>query len=314
MRKIAIMKDCTPQEVALLESALIPGDTLYFQGAWTNEDIDIVLGEPDLAEIQKMPNLRWIQMTWAGANKYTAMADFPTNIAVTSASGAFGNVISEHILAGILCLYKSLPAYRVQMAGGGWSQEKGDDTLEGKNALILGTGDIGTKTAQKLKAFGAYTTGICRENTAVSPVFDKVYTAEHLDELLPQADLVIVTLPGTAETARMLGAAQFAKMKATALFVNVGRGFVADTDALTKALETGAIRGAVLDVTDPEPLPKNHSLRTLPNVVLTPHISGISWGENTFTRKRILDIFCENLQRDAQGQPLNHVIDFTKGY
>lgn len=315
MRKIAIMKDCTLQEIAQLEKAMFPGDTVYYrQQAWKDEEIHIVLGEPDLAQIQKMPKLRWIQMTWAGANKYTSMADFPANITVTSASGAFGNIISEHILAGILCLYKNLPAYRRQMAEGGWSQETGDDTLEGKNALILGTGNIGTETAKKLKAFGVRTTGICRENTAADPSFDCCYTSEHLDELLPEADLVIVALPGTAETANMMGAAQFAKMKKSALFVNVGRGFVADTDALTNALETGAIRGAVLDVVNPEPLPANHKLRSLSNVVLTPHISGISWGENLLTRKKILDIFAENLRLDAQNLPLNNTIDFTKGY
>lgn len=314
MRKIAIMKPCTPGEVALLESALIPGDTLFFQDAWTNEEIDIVLGEPDFSQIEEMPNLRWIQMTWAGANKYTAIADFPETVTVTSASGAFGNIISEHILAGILSLYKNLPAYAKQMADGGWAQETGDDTLEGKHALILGTGNIGTETAKKLKAFGVHTTGICRKNTAADLCFDRCYTAEHLDALLPEADLVIVALPGTKETSGMIGEAQFAKMKDGALFVNVGRGFVADTAALTGALETGKLRGAVLDVADPEPLPPAHPLRQMENVVLTPHISGISWGENTFTRKRILDIFCENLQRDAQGLPLNNIIDFTKGY
>ena len=103
-------------------------------------------------------------------------------------------------------------------------------------------------------------------------------------------------------------------MKANAILVNVGRGFIVNTDELTNALQKGFLRGAVLDVTDPEPLPENHPLRYMENVILTPHISGISWGENQFTRKRILDIFCENLKRDKNNEPKKNMIDFNKGY
>ena len=87
-----------------------------------------------------------------------------------------------------------------------------------------------------------------------------------------------------------------------------------NTDILTNTLKNGKLRGAVLDVTDPEPLPENHPLRYMENVILTPHISGISWGENRFTRKRILDIFCENLKHDSNSETLKNVIDFNKGY
>ena len=103
-------------------------------------------------------------------------------------------------------------------------------------------------------------------------------------------------------------------MKENAILVNVGRGFIVDTDALTSALQKGLIKGAVLDVTEPEPLPLNHPLQYMKNVVLTPHISGISWGENMFTRKRILDIFCENLVRDKNNELKKNIIDFDTGY
>lgn len=103
-------------------------------------------------------------------------------------------------------------------------------------------------------------------------------------------------------------------MKPDAILVNVGRGFVVNTDELTHALQKGLLRGAVLDVTEPEPLPEEHPLRHMENVVLTPHVSGISWGENLFTRKRILDIFCENLKRDSMNAPKMNRIDFGKGY
>lgn len=314
MRKIAVMKDCTSAEKALLLSAAEKEDKLYFSSQWNEEEIDIVFGEPDADAIRAMKNLRWIQMSWAGANKYTAMDSFPANIALTSASGAFGGVISEHILAGVLSLYKNLPLYRKEMQAGNWQLLSGDEALEEKTALILGAGNIGQETAKRLKAFGVYTIGVRRNAGEKPPYFDEIYTTEALDSLLNRADLVIVTLPGTKQTEGLMNKERLQKLKSSAIFVNVGRGFVVDTQALTSALQTGALRGAVLDVTDPEPLPENHPLRKLDNVILTPHISGISWGENLTTRKRILDIFCENLQRDAQNLPLKNIIDFKTGY
>lgn len=253
-------------------------------------------------------------MTWAGANKYTSAVDFPDHITLTGASGAYGGVISEYIVSGILALYKNLFPYRAQLQRGGWNQLEGDDTLEGKRVLILGTGNIGQETAGKLRCFGAYTVGICRTPGSRHVSFDELYTTDNVDAQLQRADVVIIALPGTAETRGMFDAKRFKKMKAGAIFVNVGRGFVVDTDDLTDALQKGLLRGAVLDVTDPEPLPEKHPLRYMENVILTPHISGVSWGENKFTRRRILDIFCENMKRDQNHEPKKNRIDFGKGY
>lgn len=321
MRRIAIMKDCTEQEIALLKAAAQPDDKFfYFQGKQDFQDceekeqIEIVFGEPGYNTILAMKSLRWIQMSWAGANKYTAMEAFPSHITLTSASGAFGGIISEHILAGILTLYKNLRPYQYQLWQGGWQLLRGDDTLEEKRVLILGTGNIGLETAKKLKAFGAYTVGICRTQREKPAYFDECYTIESLDAQLPKADVAIVALPGTKETAGMFSAERIGKMQKEAIFVNVGRGFIVDTQALTEALEQGKIRGAVLDVTDPEPLPADHKLRFMENVVLTPHVSGISWGDNPLTKQKILDIFCENLKADAKGCPLRNIIDFQHGY
>ena len=321
MRRIAIMKDCTEQEIALLKAAAQPEDTFFyfrskqdFQDCAEKELIDIVFGEPGYNTILAMKHLRWIQMSWAGANKYTSMEAFPDNITLTSASGAFGGIISEHILADILVLYKNLRAYRSQLQQGGWQLLRGDDTLEGKRALILGTGNIGQETAKKLKAFGADTVGICRTQRQRPDGFDECYRADHLEEQLPLADLVIVALPGTGETKGMLCRQRIAMLKPGSVFVNVGRGMVVDTDALTEALEQGKLRGAVLDVTDPEPLPADHRLRRMEHVVLTPHVSGISWGDNPLTKQKILNIFCENLKRDAAGERLRNIIDLQKGY
>ena len=320
MRTIAILKECKNAEKAMLLAAAPADEVLFFpdEASLLKSDrlgrIDIVFGEPDMKTVAAMPNLRWIQMTWAGANKYTSDPNYPQKIALTSASGAFGGVISEHIMAGILALYKNLRAYEAQLEQGGWELLSGDDSLEGKRALILGTGDIGSNTAKKLKVFGATTVGICRTERTNLPYFDELYTISALDAELPKADLVILTLPGTNETRGLMNEARLSKMNPNAILVNVGRGFVVDTAALTQALENKKIRGAALDVTDPEPLPAEHPLRSMKNVILTPHVSGISWGENDLTRQKIIRIFADNLQRDSKNEPLAHKIDFTQGY
>lgn len=322
MRRIAIIKKCLEYEKEIILSSVEKEDKVFF---FDNEEellkreeyenVEIVFGEPAHSTIRYMKNLRWIQMTWAGANKYTSALDFPVDkITLTSASGAYGCVISEYIIAGILTLLKNLIPYREQMKSGGFNKIEGDDTLEGKKVLILGTGNIGQETAKKLKCFGAYTVGICRNLGNRQLPFDEVDIIKNVDMQLQSADVVVIALPGTTETAGLFDAERIKKMKASAILVNVGRGFIVNTDELTKALRSGRIRGAVLDVTQPEPLPKEHPLRNMENVVLTPHISGISWGENTFTRKRILDIFCENLMRDRDNELKKNIIDFHKGY
>ncbi len=321
MRMIAVTKKCLECEKNQILSSVGKEDrVLFFDDekelleSGECADIEIVLGEPQHSTIRVMRHLRWIQMTWAGANQYTSDADFPDHITLTSASGAYGCVISEYIVSGILALYKNLFSYRAQMQSGGWNRIKGDDTLEGKRALILGTGNIGQETAKKLRCFGAYTVGICRASGNRHLPFDEIYTIDRVDAQLQDADVVVIALPGTAETAGLFDAERIRQMKPDAILVNVGRGFVVNTDELTHALQKGLLRGAVLDVTEPEPLPEEHPLRHMENVVLTPHVSGISWGENLFTRKRILDIFCENLKRDSMNAPKMNRIDFGKGY
>ena len=321
MRNIAIIKKCSEYEKNLILSFTEKEDNVLFfdneEELLKSEDyanVEIVFGEPERSTIYSMKNLRWIQMTWAGANKYTSVPDFPDHIVLTSASGAYGCVISEYIVSGILALYKNLFSYRAQMKSGGWNRIEGEETLEGKRVLILGTGNIGQETAKKLRCFGAYTVGICRTPGNKPLSFDEIYTIDSVDTQLQSADVVIIALPGTAETQGMFDAERIKKMKANVILVNVGRGFVVNTDELTNALQNGLLRGAVLDVTDPEPLPEKHPLRSMENVLLTPHISGIGWGENKFTRKRILDIFCENLKRDKNNEPKKNIIDFSKGY
>lgn len=321
MSTIAIIKKCLENERDFILSHIDPKDKVFF---FDNENklllsdildnIEIAFGEPDIETVLAMKKLKWLQMTWAGANKYTSSPELFGNIILTSASGAYGDVISEYIISGVLALYRNLFLYRSQLKDGGWNRIDKEGTLEGKRALILGTGNIGIETAKRLKVFGTQAIGICRTNKDNIPYFDAVYTNEYLDREIEKADIVIIALPGTKETADLFDKERIAKMKQDSILVNVGRGMIVDTDALTDALNNNCIQGAVLDVTNPEPLPENHPIRSMENVVLTPHISGIGWGENKYTRMKIIDIFCDNLEKYRDGEKLRNLIDFNKGY
>ena len=135
---------------------------------------------------------------------------------------------------------------------------------------------------------------------------------EDLDQLLPQADVVAVTLPGTEATRGLINKERLAKMKEGAVLLNVGRGFIVDTEALCDALESGHLSGAGVDVTDPEPLPSDHRLWKIPTAVITPHVSGFYHLRET--HERIVEIFAENLEHFRNGEPLRNQVDFSTGY
>lgn len=154
--------------------------------------------------------------------------------------------------------------------------------------------------------------GVRRTGTDKPGFVDELIHTDKLDEYLPQADCVAITLPGTTATKGMFDAERMAKMKDGAILLNVGRGMIVDTDALCAALENGKLAGAGVDVTDPEPLPADHPLWKMENAVITPHISGGYHLQET--HDRIVRIMAENLKRFLAGEPLRNVVDFSTGY
>ncbi len=207
-------------------------------------------------------------------------------------------------------------------------------TLYGKKALILGTGDIGRNIANRLKAFGVSTAGIHRQkssdgdtvcvsasDTDSSPIrsrdfprFDQLDTSDHLDDYLPDADLVIGCLPRTPDTTGLMSRVRLALMKPDALFVNVGRGNLVRSADLIDALQEGALGGAILDVFETEPLPEDSPLWDMENVMITPHISGPSFGGNQQVQDTIWEICMENMEHFLNQEPLQHVVDLEAGY
>ena len=273
---------------------------------------EVVIGEPRTERIREAKNLKFVQMTWAGADIYTR-GGFPQGIKIANASGAFGPVIAEYVIGAILCVYRRFPEYVENQKVCIWRDAGAERTIEGKTALILGTGDIGSNIAKRLSAFGTKNIGI-RRTGAPAQYFDEMHTLSNIDALLPRADLVIGCLPNTKETGHILNYDRLCLMKSDALFINVGRGSLIDTDALIRALEERRIAGAILDVLENEPLAPDSPLWKMPNVLITPHISGRGFGHDPATEKKVWDICLENLRRYLSGEDIINEIDFARGY
>lgn len=274
-------------------------------------DAEVVIGEPAPELLPTAKNLKWMQITWAGADSYTR--NFPAHIILTNASGVFGRVISEYTMGMILAQYKQLPKYYVNQKKKVWADLGAERSLLGKRALILGTGNVGASIAQKLRAFGTHTVGINRSGKCPEH-FDEAHPVEELDQFLPGADIVIGALPRTPYTEGLFDYRRMQLMQEDALLVNVGRGKMIVTKDLEKLLAEGKFSGVVLDVMDPEPLPESSPLWTIDRVLLTPHISGIGFGHDPITERSIWDLCADNLRRFAAGEPLKHVVDVSAGY
>lgn len=273
---------------------------------------EVVIGEPRTERIREAKNLKFVQMTWAGADIYTR-GGFPQGIKIANASGAFGPVIAEYVIGAILCVYRRFPEYVENQKVCIWRDAGAERTIEGKTALILGTGDIGSNIAKRLSAFGTKNIGI-RRTGAPAQYFDEMHTLSDIDSLLPRADLVIGCLPNTKETGHILNYDRLCLMKSDALFINVGRGSLIDTDALIRALEERRIAGAILDVLEKEPLAADSPLWKMPNVLITPHISGRGFGHDPATEKKVWDICLENLRRYIAGEDIINEVDMNLGY
>ena len=274
-------------------------------------DAEVILGEPKRALLPTAKNLKWMQITWAGADRYTR--HFPETAVLTNASGAFGRIISEYTIGMILAQYKRLPEYYVNQKKKIWADLGAERSLLDKTVVILGTGNVGSNIAQKLHAFGTRNIGINRSGKQAEH-FDECHPLEELDTYLPKADIVIGALPRTPITQGLFDYRRMGLIQKDALLVNVGRGTMIVTEDLEKLLEEEHFSGVVLDVVNPEPLPETSSLWTCGRVLLTPHISGIGFGHEDATESVIWDICRENLRRYAHSEPLSHVVDVAAGY
>lgn len=280
----------TTEETATLEEVL-----------WA----DAILGNVPVELIRQNRRLAWFQSNFAGPDPYLEPGVLPPDCLVTNATGAYGLAISEWMLGMWLALAKDLLLYRDRQRQQRWQAiERPVRSIDGSRVLCVGMGDIGASFARRAHALGAEVVGVRRRAAPAPDYCLRVVGVEALDAELPQADVVALSLPGTPETARLFDAARLARCKRGAILINVGRGGTVDHDALAAAIESGALYGAALDVTDPEPLPPDHPLWRLDTVLITPHISGRFSLPRTL--ENIVEIFAHNLRRFAAGQTLDN--------
>ncbi|MCH4082960.1 MAG: D-2-hydroxyacid dehydrogenase [Olsenella sp.] len=274
---------------------------------------DVVIGEPAPPLLRRAVDegsrLRLVQMTWAGTDKYTRSdVAFPAGVSLCCAVGAFGQMISQYVVAQVLGLMLNLPAYRDQQRGSRWADLGAVGSLDGANVLVFGAGNIGGGVARRLRGFDCTVTGVCRDTSRPREGFDRLVTLDEAEGELATADVVVGALPNTDATAGWLDGRRLRLMRRGAVLVNVGRGNFVDCDALANVLAGGGIRGAALDVTAPEPLPSGHPLWTEPRCVITPHVSGGSFGRNRQTEDNICAICCDNLRALRTGAPLRNLV------
>lgn len=243
--------------------------------------------------IESFPNLRYIQLTSAGYDRVPIDYISAKNIKIFNARGVYDTPISEMVLTGVLCLYKKVGTFFVNKNKHTWEKQRSLPEICGKNVTILGCGSIGTKCAQKFKAFGAEITGVDIRKID-DPVYDHVYFLENADEALINADIVVVTLPLTDSTKWFINKERIEIMKPGCVLVNVSRGEIVKTDDLIAALK-GKLAGAVLDVFENEPLEENSPLWDMENVFITPHNSFIGEGN----KKRLADLIVSNLNKEG---------------
>jgi D-2-hydroxyacid dehydrogenase (NADP+) len=278
-------------------------------------DADGVVGGLSREQFLSAKKLRWMQITSAGVENFLAnipeLKDSP--VTVTNMKIVQGVEIADHALALLLGLTRRLDVAVTNRATQTWpslGQFGPPLELHGKTAVIFGVGGIGTQIAVRAKAFGMTVIGVDPKDIPYSPYLDRTVWPDRLDSVLPEADVVFISAPHTPRTEKAFQAAQFAKMKKGVLFIAVSRGKIYDAMALADALKSGQVAAAGLDVTDPEPLPKDHPLWKTGRVIITPHIAGRSDGEGP----RYFEIYKENLTRFARGEPLRHTVDKAEGY
>jgi phosphoglycerate dehydrogenase-like enzyme len=261
--------------------------------------------------LQNAPNLRWIQATSSGIKGFVdRYAIPPDRILLTTAAGVHAQPLAEFALLGMLYFTRELPRLRTQQQEHFWERYCGRE-LRGSTALLLGLGHVGRRVAQLAACAGVRVVATRRSAEGdIPPGVERVVPLDQLDSVLPQADFLVIALPGTPETENLISRERLEALKAGAVIVNVGRGTVVDEPAMIELLQSGRLGGAALDVFAVEPLPSSSPLWDMPNVIVSPHSMSTVEAEN----ERIVELFIENLHRFLAGEPLINVYGHERGY
>ena len=275
------------------------------------EAIEIAFHLPQ-AQVASLPNLRWFQQWGAGADwlqRYPELKN--SKLIITKASGVHPVQITEHVFALLLAFARQLPKSFATQQKSHWRKFSHDEVFElaDKTMLILGVGAIGERIARVAQAFGMKLFGIKRQAKPVAGI-ERMLAPADLHRVLPEADVVVITLPLTPETRNFISRKELELMKADACLINIGRGGLIDEDALLNVLKQGKLRGVGLDVFEQEPLASTSPLWQQERVIITSHYAGLSPNYH----KRVIRLFLENLKRYRAKEALLNVVDKTLGY
>lgn len=293
-------------------------------------DADAFFGKLTPELLATAGRLRWVQTATASLEHYM----FPELVAhpcqLTNMRGLFSDVIADHTMGYVICLARNFPRYLRQQAAGRWEPAGGEaarsDFISGPGVVsamdrahlhladctlgIVGLGAIGREIARRAKAFHMTVVAVDPQPQETPPEVETLWSPAELPKLLAASDFVVIAAPHTPATERLFRREQFAQMKRTAYLINIGRGAIVVLDDLTAALGDGLIAGAALDVCEIEPLPGDHALWRMENVIITPHVAGCA----TVIAERHLGVLLENVQHFERGEPLMNVVSKALWY
>lgn len=332
--QVVSLRELSDEQLARLQAvspdvqiAVRPASTPADMTAAITPDTEVLYTLEGGFEVAHAPHLRWVQTESAGIDHLIGTPVWNSDIQITSANGVHSSQLPELVMTMILAHIRNLPELLRRQANNEWASDRNTfmpKELRDSTIAILGYGAIGRQVAHLAQAFGMKVLATKRAGRPAhfdgwtlpgtgdpdGSIPERYYTTDELHAMLGAADVVVLALPMTSSNRHLINSAALAAMRPDALLVNIGRGGLVDTDALITALRDGQIGGAALDVTDPEPLPADSPLWQMPNVIITPHIAGMS----RQYQDRATMLFAENLRHYLDGKPLYNLVDRTLGY
>lgn len=303
-------------DVGVLNKLKAKASSLGFEVVYNpelNRDVDpeIIFGHPPIEYVAKLTRLQWLHTHYAGVDDYVFSAlPWPKDTILTNSKGINGDAGGDHVLAMMLYFMRGLYFFARQQQARRWVRDIScARLLAGQRLCIVGLGTIGRAVARRANAFGMHVVGVKR-TPGVVPNVDKVVGPESLDEILPETDHLVLAVPLTAETYKMIDGKRLALLPKGSYLYNIGRGALVDEKALVDSLRCGHLAGAGLDVFVNEPLPEDHPLWEFPNVIITPHLGA----DTPWDKEHAVDLFLQNLLRYVRGEELLNRVSLERGY
>lgn len=299
---IATIRRTAPEAIVSLPSKESVADEL--------RDAEIFFGFHTPEVFREATKLKWIQSTSAGMERILEPQLISRGLIICNASGVHAPQVSETAWALTLSIARNLPALQRQQQEHVWKDSAAWLDLANGTAGVIGLGGIGRHYARVAHAFGMRVLAVDQHEPRKPDYVESLSKLNRLDEMLEAADVVLISCPYTAETHHLINRQRLARMKPSAILINIARGGIVDEEALMESLNNGRLTGAGLDVCETEPLPPDSPLWDAPRLVITPHCGGSS----ALRDRRLTQFFCEKLKRYLAGQPLLNAIDQQRGY